>query len=60
MKLALGTGGDRVPLAVIEVAATGGPYAYVTVGAEILARGVADLHIELRGTVRLAHVAFSG
>lgn len=60
VKLALGTGGDRVPLAVIEVAATGGPYAYVTVGAEILARGVADLHIELRGTVRLAHVAFSG
>ncbi|MFB7370169.1 glycoside hydrolase family 3 C-terminal domain-containing protein [Streptomyces sp. NPDC056222] len=60
VELALGAGGDRVPLAVIEVAATGGPYAYVTVGAEILARGVADLRIELRGTVRLAHVAFSG
>ncbi|MER6627723.1 glycoside hydrolase family 3 C-terminal domain-containing protein [Streptomyces sp. NPDC000987] len=42
---------------------TQSPYDYVPVGAEIAAegvRGVHDVHIRLRGPLRLAHVGFSG
>ncbi|MER5180142.1 glycoside hydrolase family 3 C-terminal domain-containing protein [Streptomyces sp. NPDC002896] len=46
--------------ATVDVPATGGPYAYATVGAAFAATGVQDLHIRLRGPLRLAHVGFSG
>ncbi|MEW2302803.1 glycoside hydrolase family 3 C-terminal domain-containing protein [Streptomyces sp. NPDC006655] len=35
-------------------------YAYTTLTADLAAEGVHDLHIELRGPLRLAHVGFSG
>ncbi|MDV9173763.1 glycoside hydrolase family 3 C-terminal domain-containing protein [Streptomyces sp. W16] len=37
-----------------------GPYDYTTLGAGIVAEGVHDVHIGLRGPLRLAHVGFSG
>ncbi|MET7681578.1 glycoside hydrolase family 3 C-terminal domain-containing protein [Streptomyces sp. NPDC005423] len=39
---------------------TAGPYDYTSLGAAIAAEGVHDVHIGLRGPVRLAHVGFSG
>ncbi|WP_330348229.1 glycoside hydrolase family 3 C-terminal domain-containing protein [Streptomyces sp. NBC_00582] len=39
---------------------TPGPYDYVTVEAPFVADGVHDLHLRLRGPLRLAHVGFSG
>jgi beta-glucosidase len=36
------------------------PYAYTTLGAGIVAEDVRDVHIRLRGPLRLAHVGFSG
>ncbi|TXS53863.1 carbohydrate-binding protein [Streptomyces sp. uw30] len=60
---------------VVEVSLDGGPvlaaltfrapedadrYAYATLTAEIIAEGVRDVHIGLRGPLRLAHVGFSG
>ncbi|MFI2435050.1 glycoside hydrolase family 3 C-terminal domain-containing protein [Streptomyces sp. NPDC018693] len=36
------------------------PYAYTTVEAPLPAEGVHDLHLRLRGPLRLAHVGFSG
>ncbi|WP_369273726.1 glycoside hydrolase family 3 C-terminal domain-containing protein [Streptomyces sp. R11] len=36
------------------------PYDYSTVSAGITADGVHDVHLELRGPLRLAHVGFSG
>ncbi|WP_460070041.1 glycoside hydrolase family 3 C-terminal domain-containing protein [Streptomyces sp. YKOK-I1] len=39
---------------------TPGPYDYVTVEAPFAADGVHDLHLRLRGPLRLAHVGFSG
>ncbi|MFJ1812238.1 MULTISPECIES: glycoside hydrolase family 3 C-terminal domain-containing protein [unclassified Streptomyces] len=48
-------------LSTLKVAApTPGPYDYVTVAAALSAEGVRDLHIKLRGPLRLAHVGFSG
>ncbi|MEU8989664.1 glycoside hydrolase family 3 C-terminal domain-containing protein [Streptomyces sp. NPDC048558] len=41
-------------------AADAGPYGYTTVSAGITADGVHDVHLELRGPLRLAHVGFSG
>ncbi|MCX5292643.1 MULTISPECIES: glycoside hydrolase family 3 C-terminal domain-containing protein [unclassified Streptomyces] len=35
-------------------------YAYTTLGAGIVAEGVRDVHLRLRGPLRLAHVGFSG
>ncbi|WP_312870780.1 glycoside hydrolase family 3 C-terminal domain-containing protein [Streptomyces himalayensis] len=46
--------------ATVGIPATGGPYEYATVGAAFAADGVQDLHIRLRGPLRLAHVGFSG
>ncbi|MCI3277840.1 glycoside hydrolase family 3 protein [Streptomyces cylindrosporus] len=40
--------------------ATSGPYDYTTLTADIVAEGVHDVHIRLRGPLRLAHVGFSG
>ncbi|WP_329258699.1 glycoside hydrolase family 3 C-terminal domain-containing protein [Streptomyces sp. NBC_01478] len=37
-----------------------GPYDYTTLGAGIVAEGVHDVRIGLRGPLRLAHVGFSG
>ncbi|MFF4400563.1 glycoside hydrolase family 3 C-terminal domain-containing protein [Streptomyces sp. NPDC001480] len=39
---------------------TSGPYDYVSLGAGIVAEGVHDVHLRLRGPVRLARVGFSG
>jgi beta-glucosidase len=39
---------------------TSGPYDYTTLTAGILAEGVRDVHLRLRGPLRLAHVGFSG
>jgi len=36
------------------------PYAYTTLGAGLVAAGVRDVHLRLRGPLRLAHVGFSG
>ncbi|WP_031484993.1 glycoside hydrolase family 3 C-terminal domain-containing protein [Streptomyces bicolor] len=41
-------------------AADASPYDYSTLSAEIIAEGVRDVHIRLRGPLRLAHVGFSG
>ncbi|WSQ12131.1 glycoside hydrolase family 3 C-terminal domain-containing protein [Streptomyces sp. NBC_01231] len=37
-----------------------GPYDYTTLDAAMTAEGVRDVHIGLRGALRLAHVGFSG
>ncbi|MDQ1048952.1 glycoside hydrolase family 3 C-terminal domain-containing protein [Streptomyces sp. V4I2] len=37
-----------------------GPYAYTTLGAGFVAEGLHDVHLRLRGPLRLAHVGFSG
>ncbi|MFJ4327620.1 glycoside hydrolase family 3 C-terminal domain-containing protein [Streptomyces tricolor] len=39
---------------------TAGPYAYTTVTAGLVAEGVHDVRLALRGPLRLAHVGFSG
>ncbi|MFD7064277.1 glycoside hydrolase family 3 C-terminal domain-containing protein [Streptomyces sp. NPDC059906] len=41
-------------------APTAGPYDYVDLGGAFTAAGVHDLRIRLRGSLRLAHVGFSG
>ncbi|NUR40467.1 MAG: carbohydrate-binding protein, partial [Streptomyces sp.] len=38
---------------------TSGPYDYVTLAAGLTASGVHDVHLRLRGPLRLAHVGFS-
>jgi beta-glucosidase len=40
--------------------ATSSPYDYATLGAGIVAGGVHDVHLRLRGPLRLARVGFSG
>lgn len=52
-------GGPSVAVLSLETA-TPGPYAYVELGAALTAEGVHDLRIRLRGSLRLAHVGFSG
>ncbi|MFC8664482.1 glycoside hydrolase family 3 C-terminal domain-containing protein [Streptomyces sp. NPDC057199] len=47
-------------IARLDVPATPGPYDYTTVVTPFSATEVHDLHIGLRGPVRLAHVGFSG
>ncbi|MER5833106.1 glycoside hydrolase family 3 C-terminal domain-containing protein [Streptomyces sp. NPDC002130] len=39
---------------------TSGPYDYVSLSASVVAAGVHDVHLRLRGPLRLAHVGFSG
>lgn len=39
---------------------TSGPYHYTSLGAGIVAEGVHDVHLRLRGPLRLTHVGFSG
>jgi beta-glucosidase len=54
--------GDGTPLATVTVPSTGGPYAYTAVRTELprLTTGVHDLHVTLRGALRLARLSFSG
>jgi beta-glucosidase len=48
-------------LAVLTAEASGsGPYDYTTLGADLAVEGVHDVHLRLRGSLRLAHVGFSG
>ncbi|MEW2403865.1 glycoside hydrolase family 3 C-terminal domain-containing protein [Streptomyces sp. NPDC046862] len=47
-------------LAVLNLSATAGPYDYTTVSAAIVASGVHDVHLRLRGPLRLARVGLSG
>lgn len=48
-------------LAVLPLApGTSGPYDYTTLSAEVTAAGLHDVHLRLRGPLRLAHVGFSG
>ncbi|MFI6337328.1 glycoside hydrolase family 3 C-terminal domain-containing protein [Streptomyces sp. NPDC050535] len=44
----------------VTLDASKGPYDYTTLGAEFTAAGVHDVHLRLRGPLRLAHVGFSG
>ncbi|MFB7591692.1 glycoside hydrolase family 3 C-terminal domain-containing protein [Streptomyces sp. NPDC056169] len=53
-----GTG--TAALARVTVGPTDGPYDHTTVGAPCHVRDVTDLRVELRGPLRLAHVAFTG
>ncbi|WP_369190415.1 glycoside hydrolase family 3 C-terminal domain-containing protein [Streptomyces sp. R08] len=41
-------------------APTSGPYDYTTLGAGIVVEGLHDVHLKLRGPLRLARVGFSG
>ncbi|MEU1042242.1 glycoside hydrolase family 3 C-terminal domain-containing protein [Streptomyces sp. NPDC005551] len=52
--------GDGPVLVTLTPAATKGPYDYTTVDAAFAADGVHDVRLRLRGTLRLAHVGFSG
>ncbi|WP_371635072.1 glycoside hydrolase family 3 C-terminal domain-containing protein [Streptomyces zaomyceticus] len=51
---------DGTVLARAEVPPTGGPYAYTVLGVPLVLRDVVDLHLGLRGPVRLAHIGFAG
>lgn len=51
---------DGKPVAEVTLSGTRGPYDYRTLTAPFTAGGVHDVHLGLRGPVRLAHVGFSG
>ncbi|MEU0841138.1 glycoside hydrolase family 3 C-terminal domain-containing protein [Streptomyces sp. NPDC005962] len=53
---------DGTPLATVAVPPTGGRYTYTTVRADLPTplTGVHDLHVTLRGAIRLARLGFSG
>jgi beta-glucosidase len=53
---------DGTPLATVAIPPTGGRYAYTTVrtGLSTPPAGVHDLHVTLRGALRLARLGFSG
>ncbi|MEU6304208.1 glycoside hydrolase family 3 C-terminal domain-containing protein [Streptomyces chartreusis] len=52
--------GGQVSAVLTAKAAGSGPYDYRTLTARIVAAGVRDVRIGLRGPLRLAHVGFSG
>ncbi|MFD8048247.1 glycoside hydrolase family 3 C-terminal domain-containing protein [Streptomyces chartreusis] len=52
--------GGAVSAVLTSKAAGSDPYDYRTLTARIVAEGVRDVRIELRGPLRLAHVGFSG
>lgn len=52
--------GGPVSAVLTSKAAGSGPYDYRTLTARIVAQGVRDVRIQLRGPLRLAHVGFSG
>ncbi|WP_313896906.1 fibronectin type III-like domain-contianing protein [Streptomyces sp. GC420] len=53
---------DGTTVAAVSVPATGGPYTYTATGGALAARptGVHDLHVTLRGALRLARLGFCG
>ncbi|MFE7272616.1 glycoside hydrolase family 3 C-terminal domain-containing protein [Streptomyces sp. NPDC057623] len=53
-------GGAVLAVLTSEAADDASPYDYATPRAGIIAEGVRDVHLRLRGPVRLAHVGFSG
>lgn len=52
--------GGPVLAALTPAGPTAGVYAYTTLGAGLVADGVHDVRLRLRGPLRLAHVGFSG
>lgn len=58
--LELALDGGPVLAALTLDAPTDGPYAYTDVTAGLVADGVHDVRLRLRGPLRLAHVGFSG
>ncbi|GAA2290914.1 glycoside hydrolase family 3 C-terminal domain-containing protein [Streptomyces hawaiiensis] len=52
--------GGPVLATLSPAAPTPGPYEYVSLSASVAAAGVHDVHLGLRGPLRLAHVGFSG
>ncbi|MFF4660157.1 glycoside hydrolase family 3 C-terminal domain-containing protein [Streptomyces sp. NPDC001381] len=56
----LSLGGGAAAATVTIGTPTPGPYDYLSVEAPFTADGVHDLHLRLRGPLRLAHVGFSG
>ncbi|MFC3575264.1 glycoside hydrolase family 3 C-terminal domain-containing protein [Streptomyces yaanensis] len=52
--------GEGEPSAVLTLGTPTGPYDYTTLDAAFTAAGVHDVHVRLRGPLRLAHVGFSG
>ncbi|MEU6145363.1 glycoside hydrolase family 3 C-terminal domain-containing protein [Streptomyces sp. NPDC047081] len=58
--LELSLDGGPILAALSPETATPGPYDYTTLTAGIVAEGVHDVHIRLRGPLRLAHLGFSG
>ncbi|MGW7242605.1 glycoside hydrolase family 3 C-terminal domain-containing protein [Streptomyces sp. NPDC054804] len=58
LELSLDGGPPSAALTLAEP--TPGPYAYTSLTAGIVAEGVHDVHLRLRGPLRLAHVGFSG
>jgi beta-glucosidase len=58
VELTLNDGGPA--LARLDIPPTTGPYDYTTVTTPFPATEIHDLHIRLRGPLRLAHVGFSG
>ncbi|WP_217215163.1 glycoside hydrolase family 3 C-terminal domain-containing protein [Streptomyces sp. AC550_RSS872] len=53
-------GGAVLAVLTSEAGDDASPYDYATKRAGIIAEGVRDVHLRLRGPVRLAHVGFSG
>jgi beta-glucosidase len=53
-------GGPVLAALTPDGATSGDPYVYTTLDAGIVTDGVHDVHIRLRGPLRLAHVGFSG
>jgi beta-glucosidase len=53
-------GGPALATLTAQAPGTGGPYDYTTLGAHLVAEGVHDVRLRLRGPLRLAHVGFSG
>ncbi|MFE9019254.1 glycoside hydrolase family 3 C-terminal domain-containing protein [Streptomyces sp. NPDC007808] len=53
-------GGPVLAVLTSDASDTKGPYDYTTLSAGIVAEGVHDVHLGLRGSLRLAHVGFSG
>ncbi|WP_210592814.1 glycoside hydrolase family 3 C-terminal domain-containing protein [Streptomyces sp. GESEQ-35] len=51
---------DGGPAPAVLDASGSGPYDYTTLGAGLVAAGVHDVYLRLRGPLRLAHVGFSG
>ncbi|MFF4488982.1 glycoside hydrolase family 3 C-terminal domain-containing protein [Streptomyces sp. NPDC001544] len=59
-KVELSLDGGPVLAALTPAEPTAGPYDYTSLDAGIVAEGVHDVHLRLRGPLRLARVGFSG